>query len=140
MRRAHPSRSGSGWLAALVCAVSVCVLAGTASAATFTAACSGTTGDPVSLVAAPNSANAAGGSNVVQLGAGCTYTLTAVDNNWYGPNGLPAIASDITFGEWTDDRAQRGAGDAAFQAVLRRRSVRQRRYGQLRFAWSGRAM
>ncbi len=72
------------------------VPAGSASAATFTAACSGTSGDPVSLVAAINAANAAGGSNTVQLGAGCTYTLTVVDNNWYGPNGLPAIASDIT--------------------------------------------
>ena len=84
------------WPAALVCAVLVCVPVGSASAATFTAACSGTTGDPASLVAAINSANAAGGANVVRLGAGCTYTLTAVDNNWYGPNGLPAIASDVT--------------------------------------------
>ena len=72
---------------------------GSASAATFTAACSGTTGDPASLVTAINDANNATGSNTVQLGAGCTYTLTAPDNNgnsWYGPNGLPAIASDIT--------------------------------------------
>ncbi len=76
-------------------AVSV-VSAGSASAATFTAGCSGTTGDSSSLVAAINNANAAGGSNTVQLGAGCTYTLTAVDNHWYGPDGLPAIASDVT--------------------------------------------
>lgn len=82
-------------LASVLLAVLV-VQAGSASAATFTAACSGTTGDPASLVTAINSANAAGGANVVQLGAGCTYTLTVVDNNWYGPNGLPAIASDIT--------------------------------------------
>ena len=72
MRRLHPS------CAALACAVSVCVPVDAASAATFTAACSGTTGDPVSLVAAINSANAAGGANVVRLGAGCTYTLTAL--------------------------------------------------------------
>ena len=72
------------------------VPAGSASAATFTAACSGTTGDPASLVAAITSANAAGGSNTVQLSAGCTYTLTAVNNNWYGPDGLPAIASEMT--------------------------------------------
>jgi Divergent InlB B-repeat domain len=70
--------------------------AGSASAATFTAACSGTTGDPASLVAAITNANAAGGSNTVQLSAGCTYTLTAVNNNWYGPDGLPAVASEIT--------------------------------------------
>ncbi len=67
-----------------------------ASGATFTAACSGTTGDPGSLVTAIDNANSGGGPSTVQLGTGCTYTLRAVDNNWYGPNGLPAIASDIT--------------------------------------------
>jgi hypothetical protein len=49
-----------------------------------------------SLEAAINAANAAAGADTVQLGRGCTYTLTAVDNNWYGPTGLPAIASDVT--------------------------------------------
>ena len=29
------------------------------------------------------------------MGTGCTYALTAVNNYWYGPNGLPPIASDI---------------------------------------------
>lgn len=36
------------------------------------------------------------GRLIVALSPGCTYTLTAAENNWYGPNGLPAIASDIT--------------------------------------------
>jgi hypothetical protein len=67
-----------------------------ARAATFTAACSGTTGDPASLVSAIDQANASFGADVVQLGAGCLYTLTAANNNWYGPNGLPEIKSDIT--------------------------------------------
>ncbi len=31
-----------------------------------------------------------------RAGAGCTYTFTTADNNWYGPNALPAIASTIT--------------------------------------------
>jgi hypothetical protein len=85
------------WPAVALLVLGVLVVrVGTSSAATFTAACSGTIGDPTSLVAAIDSANAAGGANVVQLGAGCTYTLTAVNNNWYGPNGLPAIASDVT--------------------------------------------
>jgi hypothetical protein len=70
--------------------------ASSASASTFAAACSNGTGDADSLISAINQANAAIGADVVQLGAGCTYTLTAVDNNWYGPNGLPPIASDIT--------------------------------------------
>lgn len=67
-----------------------------ASAATFTAACSGTTGDPASLVAAIDQANAASGPDTVALGARCVYMLTAVNNYWYGPNGLPPIASDVT--------------------------------------------
>ena len=41
-------------------------------------------------------ANAAPGPDTIELGAGCTYSLTAVDNYWYGPNGLPPITSDIT--------------------------------------------
>ena len=36
------------------------------------------------------------GADVIELAPGCTYTLTAVDNYWYGPNGLPPIASEIT--------------------------------------------
>jgi hypothetical protein len=69
--------------------------AGVASGATFVAACSGTTGDSSLLISAIASANSAGGVNTVQLGQGCTYTLTAGNNHWYGPNGLPAITSSI---------------------------------------------
>jgi hypothetical protein len=35
-------------------------------------------------------------ADTLELGSGCTYTLTTVNNSWYGPNGLPPIASDIT--------------------------------------------
>ena len=67
-----------------------------AMSATFPAACSGTTGDAPSLVAAFVAANGATGEDTVQLQPGCTYTLTGPDNHWYGPNGLPAISSTIT--------------------------------------------
>ena len=67
-----------------------------ASAANFPAICTGTTGDPASLVAAVTSANATAGPDSVTLGSGCTYTLTARNNYWYGPNGLPAITGDVT--------------------------------------------
>jgi hypothetical protein len=67
-----------------------------APAATFPAACSGTTGDPASLVSAIDQANAVAGADTVQLGNGCRYELTAANNHWYGPNGLPAIASEMT--------------------------------------------
>ncbi|HUH80405.1 MAG TPA: choice-of-anchor Q domain-containing protein [Solirubrobacteraceae bacterium] len=62
----------------------------------FPAGCEGSTGDVKSLAAAIHSANALTGPDTIQLGSGCTYSLSAVDNYWYGPNGLPAIASDIT--------------------------------------------
>ncbi|HET6878959.1 MAG TPA: hypothetical protein VFI31_02320, partial [Pirellulales bacterium] len=48
------------------------------------------------LVWAINQANQAGGSNTIELAAGSTYNLSAADNNWYGPNGLPPITSDLT--------------------------------------------
>ena len=82
--------------AALACAMLCGVLCGRAAAATFTAGCTGTTGDVPSLITAINSANSSAGPDTVALGQGCTYTLTALDNNWYGPTGLPPIASDIT--------------------------------------------
>src|SRR3974390_2939779 len=50
--------------------------AGPASAATFTTGCSGTTGDPASLVSAIDQANASLGPDIVELGAGCLYVLT----------------------------------------------------------------
>jgi hypothetical protein len=67
-----------------------------ASARTFTAACSHGLGDPSSLLSAIDSANTAPGPDTVELGAGCTYRFDRQDNNWYGPNALPPIASDIT--------------------------------------------
>lgn len=70
--------------------------AGTSAAATFRAACSGTRGDAGSLVAALAQANATAGADTVSLGPRCTYTLTAPDNYWYGPNGLPEIKTDVT--------------------------------------------
>lgn len=51
---------------------------------------------PASLITAINTANTAGGANVIQLKSGCTYTLVAPDNYWYGPTGLPPITSDLT--------------------------------------------
>ena len=88
--------------------------AGAARATTFTAACSGKTGDPASLAAAINLANAAPGADTVALGAGCIYTVTNVDNYWYGPNGLPPIASQITI-EGNGATIARAAGAPHFR-------------------------
>jgi hypothetical protein len=84
------------WLALVVLALA----AGTADALTFTAACSGATGDvgsdSGSLVTEIGQANSVSGTNTIELGAGCIYDLRTVNNNWYGPNGLPAISSSLT--------------------------------------------
>src|SRR5262245_38315424 len=52
-------------------------------------------GDVQCLIDAINTANANGTENTIRLEAG-TYTLTAVDNNTEGPNGLPSIIGTLT--------------------------------------------
>ena len=53
-------------------------------------------GDVQGLILAINYLNAnpapLGGTNEIELAAGSTYLLTAPNNYWYGPNGLPAIS------------------------------------------------
>jgi hypothetical protein len=66
-------------------------LARTSQAADF--ACPA--GDVACLIAAINTANANGEANTIRLKAG-TYTLTAVDNDTDGPNGLPSVTSTLT--------------------------------------------
>jgi hypothetical protein len=54
-------------------------------------------GDVAGLIQAINTANGNGQpGNTIELTAGSTYSLTAADNYWYGPNGLPAISSNLT--------------------------------------------
>jgi hypothetical protein len=52
-------------------------------------------GDVQCLIAAIHEANANGEANTIRLAAG-TYTLTAIDNNTHGSNGLPSITSTLT--------------------------------------------
>ncbi|MGH7801374.1 MAG: autotransporter domain-containing protein [Thermodesulfobacteriota bacterium] len=59
-------------------------------------------GDVTALINAINMANGNGEDDTINLAAG-TYTLTAVNNNTDGPNGLPSITSNITIN---------GAGDS----------------------------
>ena len=72
------------------------IAAPSAHAAVFDAGCTGTVGDTAALAAAIEQANTIGGSNVIRLASGCVYTLSKADNYWYGPNGLPPIASRLT--------------------------------------------
>ncbi len=51
--------------------------------------------DVASLIADMNTANSNGQSNTINLTAS-TYDLLNIDNYWYGPNGLPAISSNLT--------------------------------------------
>jgi hypothetical protein len=78
--------------------VAVAALPAAASGAAIPAGCTGITGDPASLRQAIVSANSLAGPDTVVLGDSCVYRLSQVqmDNPWYGPNGLPPIASDIT--------------------------------------------
>ena len=99
----------SGLALAVAGALALCPPA--APAATFTAACSGGSGDVGSLRAAITVANTNLTADTVSLGAGCRYALGEPDNNWYGPNGLPPIASDITI-EGNGATIARGPGAA----------------------------
>jgi len=49
----------------------------------------------VSLREAIDAANNTAGPDTIVL-SNATYTLAAADNYWYGPNGLPAVTSEIT--------------------------------------------
>jgi hypothetical protein len=53
-------------------------------------------GDVAGLIAAINTANSNGESNTINLAPGGTYTLTAVNNDVVGNNGLPRIAGRLT--------------------------------------------
>src|SRR5262245_48642030 len=68
-------------------------------------------GDVPCLIEAINAANANGTKNTIRLEAG-TYTLTAVDNNTDGPNGLPSVTSPLTI-----------QGDGADATILERAAV-----------------
>lgn len=47
------------------------------------------------LVSAITAADSGSGPTTISLAPGCTYTLTAPADYWYGPDGLPAIKSTI---------------------------------------------
>jgi hypothetical protein len=82
------------WWRGIACGVlllSLVSLAPPSQAADFACAA----GDVACLIDAINQANANGEANTITLEAG-TYTLTAVDNDTEGPNGLPSIIGTLT--------------------------------------------
>lgn len=82
----------------ITCLVFALVLEQSVYAAVFHIA----SGDVAGLINAITTANSNGQNNTIELDAG-TYTLTSIDNNTNGPNGLPSISSKVTI---------EGAGDA----------------------------
>jgi hypothetical protein len=82
------------WWRGIACGVlllSLVSLAPLSQAADFACAA----GNVGCLIDAINQANANGEVNTLTLEAG-TYTLTVVDNNTNGPNGLPSVTSTLT--------------------------------------------
>ena len=55
-----------------------------AHAANFAPACSGSVGDPASLIAAFAAATANSQNDTITLGANCTYKLSLADNSTFG--------------------------------------------------------
>ncbi|MGH7172244.1 MAG: hypothetical protein ACRELF_09085 [Gemmataceae bacterium] len=53
-------------------------------------------GDVSTLIADINAANSNDQSNVINLANNSTYELRGIDNSWFGPDGLPAISSNLT--------------------------------------------
>src|SRR5215470_8729302 len=54
------------------------------------------TGAVTELINAINTANGEANGDTINLYAGGVYKLETANNNWYGPNGLPAIFNTIT--------------------------------------------
>lgn len=78
-------------------------------------------GDVAGLIAALNTANGNGEADTINLAASGTYTLMAVDNTsaYRGPNGLPAIASQITInGNGASIQRSSVAGTPDFRILL----------------------
>ncbi|MFE3455664.1 right-handed parallel beta-helix repeat-containing protein [Nonomuraea sp. NPDC059194] len=69
---------------------------GTAHAATIFVPCFGPNGGGAGLVNAINTANLNAGADTIVLSPLCPYTLNNVNNNTNGPNGLPAVSTEIT--------------------------------------------
>jgi hypothetical protein len=88
------------------------LLSQAASPSSFAVPCSGAGGGADGLIAAMNAANADPAADTITLAAGCTYTLTVVDNGGTdGPNGLPVVATPITI-DGNGSTIARGSLDA----------------------------
>jgi hypothetical protein len=53
-------------------------------------------GDTHGLIIAINQADATAGGATINLAPNSTYVISAVDNYWFGPNGLPPITNNVT--------------------------------------------
>ena len=78
-------------------------------------------GDVAGLIAALNTANGNGEADTINLASSGTYILTAVNNtsSYRGPNGLPAITSQITInGNGATIQRSSAAGTPDFRILL----------------------
>ena len=94
------------------------LLVALASVVTQAAVFNVSNGDVAGLIAAINTANASAGADTINLAAGGTYTLTAVDNINNGESGLPAITSEITInGNGATIQRSSGVGTPSFRVL-----------------------
>ena len=82
----------AAWAAVFLMSAAPC-----AHAATFNIA----NGDVAALKSALTTANTNGQTDIINLAAGGTYTLTTLDNSDFGDNGLPIIANDASGADLT---------------------------------------
>src|SRR2546426_110255 len=93
-RRSVLLRSG---LTSVAIALAILIAPPSVSARVLRVPCSGSDGGASGLVRAIAKADAAFlGPDTIELAPGCVYVLHTVNNNWYGPNGLPPIASPLS--------------------------------------------
>ena len=108
-----PPDKGCGWLV-MAALFGLLVRVHPTPAADFACAA----GDVACLIAALHAANATGEADTITLAVG-TYTLTAVDNDSDGPNGLPSITSPLTIAGAGADTTilERAASAPSFRLV-----------------------
>jgi hypothetical protein len=109
-------KAGTGTGAAILLLAAAQAAPAAQASSGVTVPCSGPGGGPAGLIAAINTANSGGGA-MINLAAGCTYSLTAANNTnpMLGDNGLPVITSRIILNGF---RTTIAGNDTSFRILM----------------------